>query len=101
MHLISLNTMLMLCIATCGYKELVTTINDSIIRVISDNRLPVEGSTITFNCPPGMEQIGLGSNSATCTDNGEWELRGTNGLIQCTKSNGNNFVIQSIPPSIS
>ena len=78
--------------ATCGYKELLTTINDSNIRVLSDNRLPVvEGNTVTFNCLPGMEQIGLGSNSATCTDNGEWELSGTNGLIQCTNSNGNNY----------
>ena len=80
-HELILCTMLMLFIATCGYKELLTTINDSIIRVLSDNRLPVEGSTVTFSCPPGMEQIGLGSNSVTCTDNGEWELSGTNGLI--------------------
>ena len=33
--------------------------------------LPVEGSTIMFSCPPGMDLIG--SNSATCMENGEWE----------------------------
>jgi hypothetical protein len=37
---------------------------------IDDNDIPVEGNTITFSCPPGLELIG--PNSATCTGNGEW-----------------------------
>ena len=32
---------------------------------------PVEGNTVTFSCPPGLELNG--SNSATCTGNEEWE----------------------------
>ena len=32
---------------------------------------PVEGSTIRFSCPPGLELTG--PDSATCTEYGEWE----------------------------
>ena len=76
----------MLCIASCGYPELLPMVNnDSITRVFGDNHLPVEGSIITFSCPPGMELIG--SNSATCTDNGEWKLSDPSGLM-CAKLQG-------------
>jgi hypothetical protein len=33
--------------------------------------IQIEGCTITFSCPPGLELNG--SNSATCTGDGEWE----------------------------
>ena len=73
-------------IAICRHPELLPMVNnDSITRVLSDNHIPVEGSTITFSCPPEMELIG--SNSATCTENGEWELSDSSGLT-CAKSQG-------------
>ena len=36
-----------------------------------DNNLLIEGSTVRLNCSPGL--ILIGSNSAICTENGEWE----------------------------
>ena len=47
--------------------------NDSMVPSVSVQypTLPVEGSSITFSCPPGFTLIG--PNSATCTKNGEWE----------------------------
>ena len=44
---------------------------DSVPRVVGyDDLIPVEGSTVRFSCPPGLELIG--PDSATCTGNGEW-----------------------------
>ena len=65
------------CIANCGHPELLfTTSNDSDYRqsapkVVGYDDLPIEGSTITVSCPPGLELIG--SNSSTCAENGEWK----------------------------
>ena len=52
---------------------LLPTCRDSVPKVVGfdDDFVPVEGSTITFSCPPGL--VLNGSNSATCTGNGEWE----------------------------
>ena len=36
-----------------------------------NNGFPVKGSTVRFSCPCG--QVLLGSHSAKCTENGEWE----------------------------
>ena len=66
----------LLYIANCGHPALmpVCTLScsaDSIPRVVGyDDIIPVEGSTITFSCPPGLELVG--PNSATCSRNGEW-----------------------------
>ena len=35
-----------------------------------DDLLPMEGSMVTFSCPPGRELVG--PSSVTCTENGEW-----------------------------
>ena len=66
------------CIANCGHPEsLFTASNDSDYRhsapkVVGYNDLPIlEGSNITFSCPPGLELIG--PNSSTCAENGEWK----------------------------
>ena len=73
-------------IGKCKRPELmpVCTFNtDSVPRVEGYNGIvPVEGSTIRFDCPPGFELIG--PNLATCTGNREWEpdLRG----IMCNNS---------------
>ena len=45
--------------------------NDSVPNIEGYDGLSVEGSTIRFSCPPGL--VLSGSNSATCTVNGEWE----------------------------
>ena len=67
--------MSLLLIAKCGYAELQpkSDSNSYCIPTIVgyDTVLPVEGNTITFMCPPGLELVG--PNSATCTRNGEWE----------------------------
>ena len=40
--------------------------------IISDFTPPaVEGTTVTFDCPPGA--VLEGSNSSKCMENGEWE----------------------------
>ena len=67
------------CTVNCGHLELLSTMNNE--SVMSNGSvssisveypdLPVEGSTIRFSCPPGLTLIG--PNSATCTENGEWE----------------------------
>ena len=51
------------CTMTCN-SDLVPTV------VGYDDLVPLEGSTVTFSCPPGWELVG--PNSATCTKNGEW-----------------------------
>ena len=67
----------MLYIAKCGLPNLlpmcpVSYCNDSVQNIEGyDDIIPVEGSTITFSCPLGL--VLSGSNSATCTENGEWE----------------------------
>ena len=33
--------------------------------------LPMEGAMANFSCPPGM--MVNGTNTATCTENGEWK----------------------------
>ena len=77
-------------IVNCGYPELPPTesdSNDSVPRVVSTqyhNDQPIEGSTITFSCPPGL--VLIGPNLATCMDNGEWEPV-LSGLI-CNDSKG-------------
>ena len=51
---------------------LLSSTSDTVPRVkgYHDN-LPVEGSNITFSCPPGF--ILIGPNSTICVENGEWE----------------------------
>ena len=64
----------MICTANCGYPELLSAVsNDSQAPDIVeyDTFIPIEGSTISFSCPPGLELNG--SNSATCAENGGWE----------------------------
>ena len=66
---------LIISTANCGVPELLSTVsNDSVPNIVgydNHNIIPVEGSIVTFSCPPGL--VLNGSNSATCTENGEWE----------------------------
>ena len=41
------------------------------MRVSDYTDLAVEGTTVTFHCPPGL--VFEGPNSSTCMENGEWE----------------------------
>ena len=70
-------------IASCGHPQLLLwrVSNDSVLNVEGYGDLPVEGSTVRFSCPPGLSLTE--HNSATCTENGEWELRPL-----CIKSKG-------------
>ena len=64
--------MFILCVANCGHPELFAPSNDSNVpKVAGYDNLPVEGKTITFSCPLGS--VLIGSNSASRTENGEWE----------------------------
>jgi hypothetical protein len=38
---------------------------------VNYSRPALEGTSIIFNCPPGLEFAG--SESVTCMENGEWE----------------------------
>ena len=58
--------------AKCEDPNLVLQLNDSALKIEGcDDLIPVEGSTIRFSCPPGLELTG--PDSATCTEYGEWE----------------------------
>ena len=77
----------MIYIAICRRPSLIpvcTCSADSIPRLVGfdDNITPVEGSTVRFSCPPGLELIG--PDSATCRENGEWgpDIKG----IMCNHS---------------
>ena len=53
-------------------ERLFTLSNYSLPSVVGyDDIVPVEGSTVSFTCPPGLALTG--PNSAICTENGEWE----------------------------
>ena len=59
-----------------------------------DNVIPLEGTNITFSCPPGS--VLSGPNLATCAENGRWELY-LNGLTcAITKGYYNNNNIMYI-----
>ena len=60
-------------IANCGHPELLSIgeANDSVPSIEGYNGIPIEDSTITFSCPPGLSLIG--PNVATCTETGQWD----------------------------
>ncbi|MCG8621710.1 MAG: CCP domain-containing protein [Proteobacteria bacterium] len=63
-------------VANCGYPETESNYNimndsGSVPNIEGYNGLPVEGSIVTFSCPP--ELVLTGPNSATCTGNGRWQ----------------------------
>ena len=65
--------MLALATPVCGNpKELIGT-GDSAVTVSVSGYTPpaVEGTTVSFHCPPGAVLHGI--NSSTCMENGEWE----------------------------
>ena len=70
--------MLLLSIAKCGCPYSYANIEGY------DNLSALEGGTIRFSCPPGLELIG--PELATCSENGEWEPD-PSGLI-CNDSGG-------------
>ena len=53
----------------CGNPEV--QIANSEVIVSGYSTPAVEGTTVTFQCPPGLELVG--SNLSTCMDTGEWE----------------------------
>ena len=57
------------CTANCGYPA--SDSIDEALRVIGYEAPMLEGSSIILDCFPGYALIG--SNSATCMENGEWE----------------------------
>ena len=73
------------CVANCGHPELLFwRIDNSSVKDYSPG-LSMVGSTVRFSCPPGLASIG--SNSATCTENGRWELS-SNSWPTCVQSKG-------------
>ena len=70
--------MCLFCIAKCGNPEMPFAIScDNVYYTVprvegyNDTEPILEGHTISFTCTPGF--ILTGSDSATCTGNGEWE----------------------------
>ena len=45
--------------------------NVSVSMIEGYSGFPVEGSTVRFSCPSGLDLIG--PHSAKCTGNGEWK----------------------------
>ena len=56
-------------VATC--ENLEAQVDDS-IRVLGYNDPAVEGTTVTFHCPPGLVLDEI--KSLTCMKNGEWSV---------------------------
>ena len=78
-----------LIIVNCGHPSLLSPDSQSFApRIEGYDNLPVQGSTVRFSCSPGS--VLMGSNSATCSENGRWELD-PNGLT-CIESNGNHLL---------
>lgn len=73
-------------IANCGHPELLPTCSaDSVPQAVGyGDIIPVDGSTITFSCLPGF--ILVGSNSATCMENGLWKP--DTRRLMCNESKG-------------
>ena len=78
-------------VANCGRPdldlEMLCMIHNNCTPTIiieSNEVLPVEGSTITFSCLPGL--VLTGPSSATCAGNGEWEPDPSH--LMCNKSSG-------------
>jgi hypothetical protein len=59
--------------AKCEDPNLLLQLNNESALIIEgyDDLIPVEGSTIRFSCPSGLELTA--PNSTTCTEYGEWE----------------------------
>ena len=58
----------MLAVQICDNPE---DMVDNSVNILGYTEPLVEGTTVTFQCPPGL---GLdGTNSSTCMKNGEWE----------------------------
>ena len=57
-----------LAIQICGNPE---NLIDNSVSILGYTEPAVEGTTVTFHCPPGL--VLDGANSSTCTENGEWE----------------------------
>ena len=78
-------------IANCGHPQLtlptctMSCSADSVPQVVDYGSIvPVDGSTVSFSCPPGF--LLTGSSSATCTANGEWEPDTRD--LMCNESKG-------------
>ena len=57
-----------LAVHICGNPE---NLIDNSVSILGYTEPAVEGTTVTFQCPPGA--VLDGANSSTCTENGEWE----------------------------
>ena len=57
-----------LAIQICGNPE---NLIDNSVSILGYTEPAVEGTIVTFQCPPGL--VLDGANSSTCTENGEWE----------------------------
>ena len=66
----TINVFLLQNVANCGLLSLSAADNISTPSVIHSG-LPIEGSMANLSCPPGMTLNG--TNTTTCTRNGEWE----------------------------
>ena len=73
--IIIIPTLLLYNIANCGHPETESyySVNDSrsVPNIEDYDGLPVEGTTVTFSCPPGL--VLTGPSSVTCTGNGRWQ----------------------------
>ena len=63
--------MYILCVANCGHPELKASNDSHVPNIVDYEDLPIEGETVRFDCLPGS--MLTGPNSATCSENGEWE----------------------------
>ena len=57
-----------LAIQICGNPE---NLIDNSVSILGYTEPAVEGTIVTFQCPPGL--VLDGANSSICTENGEWE----------------------------
>ena len=77
-------------VAACNYSRLQE--GNTVVRIINYSRPALEGTSIMFDCPPGLELTG--SESSTCTENGDWTPDPRN--ITCSRSKSDKSMINMI-----
>ena len=77
----------------CGYPNLLPRLENASESAPYYDIIPLEGTNITFSCPPGS--VLSGPNLATCAENGQWEfyLNGLTCAITDLKGMTHNTII--------
>ena len=63
----------------------------------ADSDLFLEGTSVTFSCPPGL--VLIGHSTSTCMGSGEWEPDPTE--VECKGESNNNDCIGTLSHAVT